>query len=85
MISSISTIDTITAFLGWCSIINIVMLSLTSIILIVWKGSISTLHSRLFGLSQDNLKMLYIQYLGNYKIAIIILNIVPYFALTIMF
>jgi len=84
MISSMSTIDIITAFLGWCSIINIVILSLTTIILMFWKDGISTLHSRLFGVDKNNLKLMYIQYLGNYKIAIIILNIVPYLALKIM-
>jgi hypothetical protein len=84
MISSMSTIDITTAFLGWCTIINIAILSLSSILLMVWKGKISTLHSRLFGVGQDNLKMLYIQYLANYKIAIIMFNITPYFALKLM-
>ncbi len=84
MNSTMSTIDIITAFLGWCSIINIVMLSLTSTILMLWKDKISSLHSHLFGVSHSDLKILYIQYLGNYKIAIIILNIAPYFALKLM-
>jgi hypothetical protein len=83
MISSMTT-DMITAFLGWCSIINIALISLTSVILIVWKDKISKLHSQLLGLSQEDLNLVYIQYLANYKIAILILNIVPYIALKVM-
>jgi len=38
----------------------------------------------LFGVNPAELPIIYLQYLGNYKVAIIILNIVPYIALKVM-
>lgn len=78
------TIDTLTTFLGWCAVINIGVLALTTIALILMRGPVSSIHSRLFGLNQDDLPPYYFQYLGNYKIAIFIFNIVPYIALKVM-
>lgn len=78
------TIDALATFLGWCSIINTGVLLFSTVILIMFKDFISAIHSKMFGVSPSNLPSAYFQYLGNYKIAIFILNIVPYFALKIM-
>ena len=78
------TIDTIILFFGWCSIINMVIFSFAAIILMVAKDPITKIHSRLFSIQQEQLCGIYFQYLGSYKIAIIMLNIVPYFALKII-
>ena len=77
-------IDTLTTFLGWCSVINIGVLVLSTIILIIMREPVSSIHSRLFGLNQAELPATYFQYLGNYKVAIFIFNLVPYIALKIM-
>lgn len=77
-------INTLTLFLGWCSIINIGILLFSTFALVVARGPVSGIHSKLFGVNQSELAPLYMQYLGNYKIAIIILNIVPYIALKII-
>ena len=78
------TIDTLTTFLGWCSIINIGLLLISTIMMIVVRDFAIKLHSSLFGVNPEELPLIYLQYLGNFKIAIIILNIVPYIALKVM-
>ena len=78
------TIDTLTVFFGWCSAINIGMLIFTTMILMIMKEPISRLHSKLFGLNQESLPLIYFRYLGNYKIAILMFNLVPYIALKVM-
>jgi Family of unknown function (DUF6868) len=78
------TIDTLTVFFGWCSAINIGMFVFAAIILMILKEPISKLHSKLFGLNQGSLPLIYFRYLGNYKIAILMFNIVPYIALKVM-
>lgn len=78
------TIATFTAFLGWCSVINIGILVFSTIIVILLKEPISRLHSKIFKVNQVELPSIYFQYLGNYKIAIIIFNLVPYIALKAM-
>lgn len=78
------TIETLTAFFGWCAVINIIVLLLTTIAVSLAKDRIVRVHSKIFGLKPDDLPMAYFEYLGNYKIAIYVLSIVPYIALKIM-
>lgn len=74
------TIDTIRTFLGWCS----VMLMLSLILVIAIRGTALRMHGKMFNVDEKFLCQAYFTYLGQYKIAIIVLNIVPYFALKIM-
>ena len=76
--------NTLTEFLGWCSIINISILFLSTVALAVARKPVSSIHSKMFGVSESGLPSTYMQYLGNYKILIIVLNIAPYIALKII-
>ena len=78
------TVETLTELLGWASVINIAILIFSTLMLIVTRGSITKTHSKLFGIDEKDLGRAYFQYLGQYKIAIIVLNIAPYVALKIM-
>ena len=77
-------IDILTTFLGWCSVINIGVLVLSTIALKVMREAILNIHSNMFGVNQADLPLIYMQYLGSYKIAILILNLVPYISLKVM-
>lgn len=78
------TINSLTTFLGWCTIINLAIFLLSTIVVSTMQESISRIHSNIFGLDQSSLPKLYFQYLGNYKIAIFMLNLAPYIALKAM-
>ena len=78
------SIEQLTAFFGWCTVINMGLLIFTTLLLIVLKDPISSVHSRLLGLDKDKLQDLYMNYLAHFKIAIIMLNITPYIALKLM-
>lgn len=78
------TLESLMVFLGWCSVINIVVLISTTVSLLAFKGPITRIHSQMFGVDPENLPTTYFQYLANYKIAIFMLNIVPYLALRLM-
>ena len=78
------TIVSLTSFLGWCSVINIAILVVSTLMIIVMRDFAVKIHSRLFHVDAEALPALYLQYMGNYKIAVIILNIVPYIVLRIM-
>ncbi|MCP3966366.1 MAG: hypothetical protein GY750_09455 [Lentisphaerae bacterium] len=71
-------------FLGWCLLLNIAILLLTAIIIIPLKHPISRLHAKIFGLEEKVVLRSYFQYMACYKIAIIVLNLVPYITLLIM-
>jgi hypothetical protein len=76
-----NSLETLTAFFGWCAAINIILLTLASIMLAAMRGPILQIHGRMFGLSEDDLSRAYFQYLAQYKIAILVLSLVPYVAL----
>lgn len=78
------SIKSLTEFFGWCSLINIGFLILTSILILSMRTAVSNIHSRMFGLDSKVVLKAYFQYLANYKIVIIVFNIVPYFAIKIM-
>ncbi|GAA0859531.1 DUF6868 family protein [Aliiglaciecola litoralis] len=78
------SIDTLSTFLGWCSILNIGLLLFTFMAISVFRNFIISIHSKLTGVNPSELPTLYFHYIGTYKLAIIVLNIVPYFALKLM-
>ena len=78
------SIETIREFLGWCSVINIGMLFISTIMLTIMRSWIIKIHASLTGVSEAELPRIYIEYLGNYKILIIIFNVVPYLSLRLM-
>ena len=78
------TTEVLTELLGWASAINIVILVFSTLSLIAMRGAVSKIHSKLFGLDEKDLGRAYFQYLAQYKIAIIVLNIAPYVALKFM-
>ena len=77
-------ITQLTTFLGWTTLINFGLITLTSIILIAFKGSIVKIHSELFSISEKGLYEAYLNFLAQYKVLIIVLNLVPYLALRLM-
>ena len=78
------TIESLTELLGWVSVINIDILVLSTLAVITVRASITEIHSKIFGLDEKDLGRAYFQYLAQYKIAIIVLNVTPYIALKIM-
>ena len=77
-------IDALTAFFGWCSLFNIVVFLFSAIALTLLRNTTAAIHSKLFMLNRATLPESYFQYLGNYKIAILIFNLAPYIALKVM-
>ena len=74
----------LTTFLGWCSIINIGLLTLTAIMIIVGREKIAKKHAKMFGLDEKELAPIYFKFIAYYKMVILVLNVVPYIALKIM-
>ena len=79
-----NSLETLTTFLGWCTVINIGVLLVASIFVTLMRGPVAKMHSKMYGLDDAELSRQYFQYLAQYKIAIYILNLVPYVALKIM-
>ena len=79
-----TSLQTVTEFFGWTTVINFVLLAVSTIALIAMRGFISRVHAKMFGLDPEDVSRDYVRYLAQYKIAIIVFSLVPYIALRIM-
>jgi hypothetical protein len=77
-------LETVTAFLGWCTVINFGILIAAALAIVAMRGAIGNIHSSMFKLGETELSSAYFQYLANYKILVIVFNLVPYLALRII-
>jgi hypothetical protein len=78
------SLETIRGILGWATVLNVGVLTFSSLLLIFAGAPIKRLHAGMFGLSEDDLSRAYFQYLAQYKIAILVFNLAPYLALRIV-
>jgi len=76
-------IATMTQFFKYCSIINVSMLIITSIIWSLFPDFTYNINNKLFslGFSKEEHNQIMYKTLGYYKIVIIVFNVVPYFVL----
>lgn len=77
-------LNSLTTFLGWCSVLNLALLIYATLMLTILRSWVKGLHAKWFGIDPKGLEALYFSYLGHYKLAIIMFNLVPYCALKIM-
>ena len=77
-------ISTITTFLGWCTVINLGLYVFSAVMMTIFNTTIKSIHSKLSRVPAEKLDELYFNFLGNYKLAIFITNLVPYIALKMM-
>lgn len=77
-------INELTLFFAWCTVINLVFYLTSVFVIIVFKSFIMSLHSKMIGVEVSQLPNSYFNFLGNYKIGILLLNVTPYIALKLM-
>ncbi len=79
-----NNLNELKTFLGWCTVINVVVLFLAAVAVMTLGNWMTGLHSSMFGIGQDQLSQQYFQYLANYKIAIFVFNLTPYVSLRLL-
>jgi hypothetical protein len=62
--------------------VGVLMISLISVILL--RGPVSRIHAKMFAVDEKELSLVYFKFIAQYKMAILIFNIVPYLALLLM-
>lgn len=78
------TISQLTELLGWASVINIGYLFLATLILLLMRGIVSSIHGKLFDMDEKELSSKYFDFLSNYKVMTLVFMVAPYIALKIM-
>ncbi len=78
------TIDTVTKFFMWCTILNGAILIYSSVICICAADWAYRMHSKLFGISRDAFNIAIYSFIGLFKILFLTFNLIPYIALLII-
>lgn len=78
------SLQTIREVLGWCAVINIGILFFSAVGLLVAERPIKSISARVWGLPEEDYSRVYFQLLAQFKILILIFNITPYLALTLV-
>lgn len=78
------TIGQLTELLGWASVLNIGYLILATILLVVFRPLMTSLHSKLFNIPENELPLIYFKFVANYKLLFVVLILAPYLSLKIM-
>jgi len=77
-------IYSITAFFMWCTILNVALLLLSSLICLCAGDWAYRIHSKWFSISRETFNVAFYSFLGLYKIFIFVFNLIPYIALLII-
>ena len=70
--------------LMWCSMINVVLLIFSFLILSMARQWVYKMHSVWFPITESQFNVIIYSFVGFYKILIIVFNIVPFLALSIV-
>jgi hypothetical protein len=77
-------IQTLTTFFMWCTIINLGLLILTSLVCIFLADFSYRMNNRFFSISREAFNIALFSFIGLFKIFVIVFNLVPYIALLII-
>ncbi len=78
------TMAQLTELFGWAAVLNIAYLLLATFTVMFMKGTLASIHSKMFDVDKIELSTRYFDFLSNYKIATLVFTVAPYLALKIM-
>ncbi|PWR03275.1 hypothetical protein DKT77_07355 [Meridianimarinicoccus roseus] len=78
------TLADVTTFFGWMTAVNIAIYLLAVLAIVGARGPMAAMHERLLGVPRADWPRIYVDYLARYKIAIVMLNLVPWLALLML-
>jgi hypothetical protein len=73
--------EVLTTFLGWATAINVTIFIISTLIVIAFRNVVSSIHAKMFSMNKEDIFKAYFQYLGHFKILIILFNLTPYIVL----
>ncbi len=77
-------IQTLTTFFMWCTILNLGVLILTSVMCVFFGDFSYRMNHRFFSISRETFNVALVCFIGLFKIFVIVFNLVPYIALLII-
>ena len=77
-------IQTLTTFFMWCTILNVALLVLSSLICVCAGDWVYRIHSKWFSIPREVFNVAIYSFIGLYKILVFVFNLIPYIALSIV-
>ena len=77
-------LNSFTAFVGWCALINMSLLAVMAISVAVAGEWMAGIHASMYRVSPERLPEIYFNYLAHFKLVVLIFNITPYVALKLI-
>jgi len=77
-------IRTLTAFFMWCTILNVALLLLWTLLLLAAPDLVYRIQRRWFPITRETFTVVMYSFLGLFKIVVIVFNVVPWLALLIV-
>ena len=77
-------LDTLQSLLGWCLAINMALYLMYVAMMLAAREWIVRRHGKWFAVEPDRLRPILYQFLGAYKLLIIVLNFAPWLAVVIV-
>ena len=77
-------IATVREVFMWCTILNLGLLTLSSMICICAGDWVYRMHSKWFPMSRDSFNVVVYSFIGLFKVLVLIFNVSPYIALVIV-
>ena len=77
-------IQTLTTFFMWCTILNVALLLLSSLMCICAGDWAYRIHSKLFSISRETFNVVIYSFIALYKLLVIVFILIPYIALLII-
>jgi hypothetical protein len=77
-------LEMIRAFFAWCSVIDMVLLSVWLLFFMLAHDLMYRVHGKWFNMSVDKFDTIHYSGMALFKLGIFLFNLVPYFALRII-
>ena len=77
-------IQTLTTFFMWCTILNVALLLLSSLLCFCLRDWTYQIHSKMFSISRETFNVMIYSFIALYKLLIMVLILIPYIALLII-
>jgi len=78
------TLEAIKEFFMWCTVVNVSILIFSYIVLVSLKDFVYRTHSKWIPVSKEQFHMAMYSFFALHKILVIVFNVIPYIALSIM-
>mgnify|MGYP004366417309 CR=1 FL=1 len=75
------TKDNLRTFLGWCTVLNMAMLTLWFLAIVFARDFVFRIHSCWFEISEERFDEIHYTMMAYYKLAVLLLYLTPYLVL----